>query len=248
MYRYIDRYQRSPETVLNDQLLVAIASSLLGGASVAFITQLSTRKRTQAEARKIDAETELTRAQTTKMLSEMQVQPQRTPGGSAPPSGWFLAGSDDYEVGTDAATAHSGTKSGFIASRGQPHGFGTLMQQFKAERFRANRLRMSAYVKTADVEQWAGLWMRVDGSNGETLAFDNMQGRPICGTTEWRLYRVVLDVPKASDAIAFGALLVGSGRLWLDDVQFEPVGDDVPTTGAEVQLQPSGPINLDFDL
>jgi hypothetical protein len=238
------------ELTLSSPIPVALASSLLGGALVALITQLSTRKRTQAEARKLDAEADLTRAQTAKMLSEIQAQPRQNPGGTVP-AGWVLTGShpDDYEVGTDTVTAHSGTRSGFIASRPHPHGFGTLMQQFKADRYWATRLRMSAYVRTADVEQWAGLWMRVDGSNGGMLAFDNMQTRSISGTTEWRLYHVVLDVPEAADSIAFGVLLVGPGRVWLDAVTFEPVGRDVPTTGAEVPtLQPTAPVNLDFDL
>jgi hypothetical protein len=59
---------------------------------------------------------------------------------------------------------------------------------------------------------------------------------------------VVLDVAETADSIAFGVLLVGSGRVWLDDVTFEPVGQDVPTTGGEIRRQPTTPVNLDFDL
>jgi hypothetical protein len=65
-------------------------------------------------------------------------------------------------------------------------GFGTLMQTFKADSFRTKRIRFSGYVRSKEVMDWAGLWLRVDGSNGgEMLAFDNMQDRPIKGTTDW---------------------------------------------------------------
>lgn len=232
---------------MDAQIVVALVASLLGGTSVAVITQLSTRSRTRAEVRKIDAETERTRAETAKILIDMQSSPvQESPGGRPVP-GWFLAGSDpgDYEVGTDAKVARGGSRSGFIASRPHPRGFGTLMQTFRADRYRDARLRLSACIQADAVERWAGLWMRVDGPDEQTLAFDNMQDRPISGTCDWRMYQIVLDVPQDAEAIAFGVLLEGPGRVWVDDVAFVEVSDDVPPTGRTLQL-PLNPVNLDF--
>jgi hypothetical protein len=235
---------------MNVQILVGLTSSVLGGIMVALITYLSTRKRTAAEVRKLDAEAERTKTETTKMLIEMQAhQTTRAPGSAVPP-GWFIAGSepDDYDFGTDTSVAYSGARSGFIAARAEPRGFGTLMQTFKADRFRGERLMLSAFIKTVDVERPAGLWMRVDGPDGTTLAFDNMDSRPILGTRDWRQYRVVLDVPKSSNAIAFGILLAGNGQVWLDDVAFNPVSHDTPITGTDLDALPSAPMNLDFNL
>ena len=70
--------------------------------------------------------------------------------------------------------------------------------------------------------------MRVDG-NGGTLAFDNMQSRPIRGTTDWTLVSVVLDVPSDATGIAIGLLLSSPGEAWIDDASLEVVGTDVPT-------------------
>ena len=234
---------------MDAQVWIALASSLLGGGAVAIITQLSVRNRTRAEVRKMDAETERTRAETAKLLTEVKTGPvQESPGGRPPP-GWGLTGSDpnDYRVGTDADIAHSGARSGFIASRPGAQGFGTLMQSFKAGRYLGKRLRLSAYIRSDEVERWAALWMRVDGADHETLAFDNMQDRPIAGTTDWRLYRIVLDVPELAEMIAFGVLLEGPGHVWLDDVEFETVSDDVPTTSRQTTpIVPERPLNLDF--
>ena len=119
------------------------------------------------------------------------------------------------------------------------------MQQFKADAYRGQRLRLAALVCSEGVERWAGLWMRVDGAGRHSLAFDNMQNRGITGTTDWTLYSVVLDVAqRESTLIAFGVLLSGAGQIRIADVRIEPVGLDVPSTGGP-QLR-DHPINLDF--
>jgi len=162
------------------------------------------------------------------------------------PEGWFMAGSHpkDYEAGV-TPDAMDGRAAAYLRAKGASEGFGTMMQQFKADAYRGQRLRLSALVRSEDVERWAGLWMRVDGTNRSSIAFDNMQNRAITGTTDWTRHAVVLDVPEHESAkIAFGVLLNGPGKLWIADVKIEPVGADVPTTGAR-PLQ-DHPINLDF--
>ncbi len=123
-----------------------------------------------------------------------------------------------------------------------------MMQMFKAKNYRNKRMRFSAYVRSEGIDAWAGLWMRVDGPiQHKWLGFDNMQNRPIKGTTDWQKYAVVLDVPSESVNIAFGILLEGKGQVWLNDVQFEEVGTDVPTTSIDANREyPDKPGNLDF--
>jgi hypothetical protein len=114
-------------------------------------------------------------------------------------------------------------------------GFGTLMQNFDAEKYRGKRVRFSATVSSEGVREWAGLWMRVDparsaGTYPPPLAFDNMQTRPIVGTIGPRRFAVVLDVSPEARLIALGILLAGGGAVWISDPQFETVGLEVPTT------------------
>jgi hypothetical protein len=167
------------------------------------------------------------------------------------PKSWLHAGSrpKDYAMSVDREVFHGGKASASIKCvASAPTGFGTLMQTFKAGDFSGKRVRMTGYVRSEDVTDWAGLWMRVDGSQKQPLAFDNMQGRPIKGTTDWTQYQVVLDVPESADEIAFGVLLTGKGNLWLDDLNFELVGKDVPTTGSSMNNDTKkGPANLDFE-
>ena len=107
-----------------------------------------------------------------------------------------MAGSDpqDYELGIDPNAVRNGKHSGYLKAKGaEPRGFGTMMQKFKANDYLNKRMRFSAFVKSEGIEAWAGLWMRVDGPQQGSLRFDNMQNRPIKGTTDWHKYDVVLE-------------------------------------------------------
>lgn len=167
---------------------------------------------------------------------------------AAAPKGWFVAGSKptEYESGVDVSAVHNFHPSAYLRTKAPlVQGFGTLMQDLGATRYRGRRVRFSAFVKTRDAQNWAGLWMRVD--NGpEMLAFDNMQDRPIVGTNDWRRYSVVLDIPRQATGIFFGVLLNGSGEVWLNDTKIEIVGPDVLPTEAHADEMTDEPVNLDF--
>jgi hypothetical protein len=164
------------------------------------------------------------------------------------PRGWFAAGSHpaEYEMGLDASTGPTGRGAAYIKAGEKPQGFATLMQSFKADAYRGKRLRFSAKVRAAGIEQWSGLWMRVDGTTEQMLTFDNMQNRPITGTRDWETHAVVLDVPEQSGRVALGILLAGPGQVWMSEAHVETVGHDVPTTETRAVL-PDHPENLSFD-
>jgi hypothetical protein len=148
------------------------------------------------------------------------------------PNAWLVAGSasQDFRIGTDTSVERCSRPSGHIGARvAKPAGFGALMENVAADEYRGKRVRMSGMVKASNVDH-AGLWMRVDTRKGDVLAFDNMDARPIRGTSDWTPYQVVLDVPKNAASIFFGMLSDGAGDAWLDGLKFEVVDRSVPTT------------------
>lgn len=167
---------------------------------------------------------------------------------AAVPRGWHLAGSKpaEYEAGVDGGQSHEGRNSAFLKSKtGSVDGFATMMQSIPAEQYRGNKVRLSGLVKSEEVTGWAGLWMRVDQGT-QLLAFDNVQKRPIKGTTGWLRYYVVLEVPKDATGIAFGILLSGPGQVWVNDLKFEIAGTDAPATSAREKSFPDTPVTLQF--
>jgi len=164
----------------------------------------------------------------------------------AAPDGWFTAGSapQSYSVDTDSTVTYLGKPSIKLTSAtANPSGFVTVMQSFLPDHYKGKRVRFSGFVKSTAVGRWAGLWMRVD-SGYLTAAFDNMQGRPITGTSDWTPYSVVLDIAQSSTGIYFGILLDGPGSVWLSGAKFEVVDNSVAVT--DVLNTPSEPINVDL--
>jgi hypothetical protein len=148
---------------------------------------------------------------------------------------WFVAGGapQKYAERLDGSVSCSGHTSWALSSTSATdRDFGTLMRQRSdLGPFAGRRVRISGYVRTAQVDGWAGLWMRVDGSPKTTLAFDNMQSRPITGTSDWAKYEVVLDVASNATQLSYGVLLSSAGTVWLDGVKLETVDTSVPVTG-----------------
>lgn len=166
------------------------------------------------------------------------------------PSGWVLAGTkpESYETSVDKAETQNGQPSAYLKSIVPvTGGFGTLMQQINASEYVGKRVRLRAWVKSQDVADHSGLWMRVD--KGQTmLVLDNMGNRAIQGTQPWKQYDVILDVPEDATGISFGVLLFGTGETWMNDVSLEVVGKDIPVTSLPPQAPslPAHPANLKF--
>lgn len=169
------------------------------------------------------------------------------------PSGWFKAGSrsDSYDMSIEKGAGMDGKNAATIRSVDKIiDGYGTLMQSSSSDKFKGKRIRLSGYIKTAEVTEKAGFWLRVSQPNSQSfLAFDNMMDRPVSGTTDWKKYEIVLDVSDKSSKISYGALLRGTGQLWFDKLTFEVVDTSVPTTGKKLEKLKivNEPLNLDFE-
>ena len=168
------------------------------------------------------------------------------------PLGWFRAGSHPkhYVMGRDPKVQCNEAPTALLRSRkDSAEGFGTLMQSCSPGDFRGKRVRLSAEARTEGIEDWAGLWFRIDGPDeGKSLRFDNMQNRSLSGTRAWERHAVVLDVPEEAVRLAYGILLSGKGKVWVADVRIEEVDRSVPSTDMKVEdrVISKKPTNLDF--
>lgn len=103
------------------------------------------------------------------------------------PRGWFRAGSepDKYDMGMQFGSGRTSPYAATIQSnRRRISGFGTLMQNILPDNYKGKKIKLSGYLKSQDVKNWAGFWLRVDGPNrNRSLSFDNMSDRPVKGTT-----------------------------------------------------------------
>ncbi len=166
------------------------------------------------------------------------------------PTGWVRRETKPmtYKIFMAEGEGQTGGKAGIVKSIGEQRGgFGNLMQSFSSEKYRGKRIRMSGYMKSENITEWASFWLRVDKKDSKDyLSFDNMHDgntdRSIKGTTPWKKYEIVLDVPDNASNIYFGAMVIGSGQIWFEKMNFKVVDKSIPTTG-RIKDEP----NLDFN-
>jgi len=91
------------------------------------------------------------------------------------------------------------------------------MQRCLARQLAGTGVRVQAEIRTWQVEQGAGIWVRVDGERVSNLVFDNMASRPIKGTSAWGVYSIEIQMPADALWLNYGILLRGTGTVWADN-------------------------------
>jgi carboxyl-terminal processing protease len=117
--------------------------------------------------------------------------------------------------------------------------FGSATALAPAAPYRGKRARLRAEVRTDGADGGATLWIRVDGPGGTMIEIDNAPYSRRYGTTGWAVDSVTVDVPAASERIAFGALLSGGGEIAARGVRLvavEPPPADAPVAAEARRL------------
>ena len=183
----------------------------------------------------------------TRQISLGQPSVDSGSGGIADFLKWGIAGSaaQDYRLGQDR-NVFNGHWGFAIESRGdaKADSVGALVQAIPADEYRGHRVRFSAALNAHHVAGGAGLWIRVDGADGRVLAIDDMPGRRIVGSQPWKHYDVVVDVPVDARRVGYGAILLGKGKVGIDEARIDTVGPEVAITADEGL--PRAPINLEL--
>lgn len=109
--------------------------------------------------------------------------------------------------------------------------FGIATAAFPAAAAAGKKVRYSGWIKTEGVTRgYAGLWWRVDGAPGKSLALDTMIDRGAKGTSDWTRFEIELPVAAEAKNVYFGALLPGNGTAWFDDLEIELDGEPYART------------------
>jgi RNA polymerase sigma factor (sigma-70 family) len=147
---------------------------------------------------------------------------------------------DHYLVGIDQNTrrTENSDPAGYIkslasrASLNQGGGGNDAQRTFTAsmDTIRGKRIRLTAWIKTRNVDNWCGLEMWAYGWFQRVQVHSDMAAHPISGTTDWKQYSLVVDVPADAQSLMFQATMLGTGEMWSDDFQIQIVDNNVPVT------------------
>ena len=145
-------------------------------------------------------------------------------------AGWVIT-TQGYRSWRDTTVAHSGHAS--LAIQGQPGSrFAATFTNLPVAQLRGRTVHLAIWVRTQDVDGWAGFWVRVDGEANRMLRLDNMQTHGARGTRDWALYETTMPVDSAAAAVVIGPILAGAGTAWLDDLSLQVDGLPLDLSGA----------------
>lgn len=153
------------------------------------------------------------------------------------PRAWQLVATPD--AGYTAGIAEQGVVTINAPEEADSSTYGALMQRFEAGKFRGQRVRLSAEIKSEPGSGWSGLWMRTDPQDADGTPLSPHShaavSEPAASDNNWHMLHVVMHIPDSANTIAIGVMLGGSGRLWVKNLKFE-------TVGADVALSPLHPV------
>ncbi|WP_375436234.1 S41 family peptidase [uncultured Hymenobacter sp.] len=147
------------------------------------------------------------------------------------PAGWWSAADNGYQVTADSVIQHEGRYALRIQSEGKRQSekvFGVATIRVPVD-FQGKVVKLTGFLKTENVEGYAGLWLRVDGAQS-TLAFQNTSKENVHGTTDWQAYTITLPLDNDARFLLLGGILPGTGTAWID--QLELTVDDKPLAQA----------------
>jgi hypothetical protein len=161
---------------------------------------------------------------------------EREPDGSRP-GGWRGGPADTLFV--DEAVVHTGRRAARLERSASSAATSSALTSSVALDRSGRQVELRGYLRTEAVTQLAGLWLRQDGDQ-PNLALDNMARRPLKGTTEWQEYSVSLPVHRDARTLFFGVYLVGTGKVWADNLQLlvdgKPIWEAPPRAREESVL------------
>lgn len=159
------------------------------------------------------------------------------------PDGWFKWG--NYTL-SSISPGHTGKSAAKITATEAGGSFGSIVYRLPAN-YTGKTIKLQGYIKTENVtDGHAGLLLRIDKKD-KSLAFDNMQQRPVKGTTDWKMYETTLPYPGDADAIYVGGILTGKGQAWFDEFVVTIDGNDMQTLKEVEKIVPKADLDREFD-
>lgn len=137
------------------------------------------------------------------------------------PDGWYSfqhAGDKSYDFVLDGDRPRSGQRSLRIENTG-PEPYGAIAQIVEAKPYVGKTARLTGWLRTRDASGLgAGLTLLVL-AGGATLDQNFMYEQSVRGTTDWQRFTITVPVKPGADRVEVGAMLRGTGALWLDDLE-----------------------------
>jgi len=158
--------------------------------------------------------------------------------------GWM--GGPHGTIFLDNPIVHAGQWAVRIERKaGSPNHFSSLTDCVQMD-FTGGSIELRGFLRTENVQGFTGLWLRED-ADGAQVAFNNMSGRNLHGTTGWTQYSITLPYKPEAQRLFFGVQLDGIGKVWVSNLQLLVDGKPVWTAPQRQLVQTVLDTDHEFD-
>jgi uncharacterized protein YbdZ (MbtH family) len=105
-------------------------------------------------------------------------------------------------------------------------GYAAARFNFPVDALRGKRAGLFADVRVENVSKGSRLWLRVDRPGQFGAASDDMEDRPLRGTSDWFTVAVHVDVPSDASTLLGGIALEGSGKISVSNIRIEAISNN----------------------
>ncbi|MCC3156308.1 hypothetical protein LJ737_03615 [Hymenobacter sp. 15J16-1T3B] len=147
--------------------------------------------------------------------------------------GWTPVGGLAYSAALDSVVRHAGRYAQRLSAGPEAREFGARAYRVPVH-VGGKQVTLTGYLRLAEVRDAAGLWLRVNGPDGQLLAFDNMHQQQLRGTRDWQQFSITLPLAPEARELQLGGILSGPGTVWFDDLRLSIDGREL----TQEMLQP----------
>jgi C-terminal processing protease CtpA/Prc len=143
---------------------------------------------------------------------------EKNVSGNTLPDKWIKWGTGDFAIQKDSVAAFDGKYATIIypEPNAKERSFGSVAHQLPAN-YKGKFIRLEGYMKIENVSDgYAGLLLRIDGKDGNSLEFNNMNKEAISGTHDWKKYSITLPFHEDAKSVFVAGILSGKGKAWFD--------------------------------
>lgn len=138
---------------------------------------------------------------------------------------------DGYQFVCDSTVSLSGSRSGRLDFVG-PEGEAGLLTQKIPYSYQGDEIVFSGFFRKSLLgdESSSGFFMRLFGSAGEFIEHNYSVIEDSTGDSDWAHFEIMVESGKFADSLSFGVYLIGSGSIWIDDLEMTIDGNPVAET------------------
>ncbi|MBL7770009.1 MAG: hypothetical protein JNK20_13585 [Flavipsychrobacter sp.] len=139
------------------------------------------------------------------------------------PTEWYTTPGKYGSIRKDSNEAASGNYSLSITKSPAVSKYVYKVSQSISVPKNTGEIILSAQLKGKEIKNgYAGIFYTVLTSTGDVLSYEDFTNKSIQGTTEWETLTTTIKIEsEKAQRINFGAWFLGSGELWVDDIQLK---------------------------